>query len=321
MTIPSPPPPPPPDSLAGFATWCLVASWITRTHSHVDRLWSVTPAAYACVYAWRSAWDPRCALMALLTFAWGARLTMNFARKGGYRPHEQDYRWPVLQRHPMLRHPVAWQAFNVGFIAAYQNVLLWLIASPSAFAYANRGAPLCAWDFIAATLVAAALILEAIADEQQWAFQQSKHRAKGHRRREEWAEDYTRGFRTSGLFRLSRHPNFFAEQCVWVFFHGFALAAERASGTAPVSGWWGLVRSVGGFGGAYYASSLAARVGRSGLGALLLVILFQGSTAFTESITGGKYPEYAAYRRVTSRLVPWWPRGEVPPPARGGKRT
>jgi steroid 5-alpha reductase family enzyme len=261
--------------------------------------------------------------MALLTLAWGARLTMNFARKGGYRPYEQDYRWPVLQRHPLLRHPVAWQAFNVGFIAAYQNALLWLIASPSAVAYAARGTPLCAWDFLAAAMVAAALLLEAAADEQQWAFQQSKHRAKGHRRRSEWAEDYARGFRTSGLFRFSRHPNFFAEQCVWVFFHGFALAAERASGTAP--GGWGL-RSVGGFVGSdhggvgAYASS-AASVGRSGLGAALLVMLFQGSTAFTESITGGKYPEYAAYRRVTSRLVPWWPRGEVPRPARGGKRT
>ena len=69
---------------AGFASWCLVASWVTGTYSHVDRLWSITPAVYAVVYAAMSGGDARCIIMATFTCVWGVRLTYNFARKGGY---------------------------------------------------------------------------------------------------------------------------------------------------------------------------------------------------------------------------------------------
>ena len=35
-------------------------------------------------------------MLALVTL-WGARLTFNFARKGGYAPGGEDYRWAVLR--------------------------------------------------------------------------------------------------------------------------------------------------------------------------------------------------------------------------------
>jgi steroid 5-alpha reductase family enzyme len=47
------------------------------------------------------------------------------------------------------------------------------------------------------------------------------------------------------------------------------------------------------------------------LGAVLLVVLFIGSTRFTESITLGKYPEYAEYQRRTSPSIPCPPRKPV----------
>ena len=40
------------------------------------------------------------------------------------------------------------------------------------------------------------------------------------------------------------------------------------------------------------------------IGAVLLTLLFIGSTVFTESISASKYPAYAAYRKETSMLVP-----------------
>ena len=40
------------------------------------------------------------------------------------------------------------------------------------------------------------------------------------------------------------------------------------------------------------------------IGAVLLTLLFIGSTVFTESISASKYPDYAQYRRTTSMLVP-----------------
>ena len=47
------------------------------------------------------------------------------------------------------------------------------------------------------------------------------------------------------------------------------------------------------------------------VGAVLLSLLFIGSTAFTESITKSKYPEYAHYQRSTSAQIPWFPSRKV----------
>jgi len=52
-------------------------------------------------------------------------------------------------------------------------------------------------------------------------------------------------------------------------------------------------------------------------GAVLLTLLFMGSTVFTESISRSKYPEYDEYRARTSAIVPWFPRGR----AAAGERT
>ena len=64
------------------------------------------------------------------------------------------------------------------------------------------------------------------------------------------------------------------------------------------------------------ASWRDAWVHEQGIGAVLLVLLFQGSTRFTESITAGKYPEYAEYRKTTSALVPLPPFGKLRAPTK-----
>jgi steroid 5-alpha reductase family enzyme len=74
-----------------------IASLITHEHSWVDRLWSIVPVAYVWVFAASAGLaDVRLDLMAVLVTLWGARLTFNFARKGGYTGTE-DYRWAVLR--------------------------------------------------------------------------------------------------------------------------------------------------------------------------------------------------------------------------------
>ena len=113
---------------------------------------------------------------------------------------------------------------------------------------------------------------ESIADRQQWNFQTAKYAAKDR------GETVDKEFLTTGLFRFSRHPNFFCEQALWWSFYGFAIAAT----------------------GQWFHPTIA--------GAVLLTLLFQGSTWFTERLTLAKYPEYAAYQRTTSRLLPLPPR-------------
>jgi steroid 5-alpha reductase family enzyme len=41
------------------------------------------------------------------------------------------------------------------------------------------------------------------------------------------------------------------------------------------------------------------------MGAILLVLLFWGSSNFSESISSGKYPGYAAYKKRVPRFIPF----------------
>ncbi|MDE0250719.1 MAG: DUF1295 domain-containing protein, partial [Gammaproteobacteria bacterium] len=81
--------------LAAFA-WLL--SVIVREYSWVDRIWPICPAVYCLMVAVDTEFDSaRINLMALLVIIWGARLTFNYARKGGFRRGGEDYRWIVVR--------------------------------------------------------------------------------------------------------------------------------------------------------------------------------------------------------------------------------
>src|SRR5690606_38452435 len=140
----------------------------------------------------------------------------NFARKGGYTGVE-DYRWPILRER---LGPARFAVFNILFIVLYQHALLVLITLPALTAYENRSTPLGAWDIVVAFVFLALLVGETVADQQQWNFHKAKQAAVAAGR-----EPETR-FLQSGLWRFSRHPNFFFEQAQWwaLFFFG-AIAA------------------------------------------------------------------------------------------------
>jgi steroid 5-alpha reductase family enzyme len=248
-------------------TW--LASLITKDTSWVDRIWSIVPVVYVWVFAASAGlMDARLDVMAVLVTLWGVRLTFNFARKGGYRGVE-DYRWPVLRQR---MSPTQFQLFTIFFIVIYQNMLLVLITLPALTAFENRRTPFGILDAIVAAVFMAFLVGETVADQQQWSFQAWK--------KAETADGRVANprFLQSGLFRFSRHPNFFFEQAQWwtLFLFGAIAAGSLLQWTV--------------------------------LGALQLTLLFVGSTAFTEGITLGKYPEYADYQRRTSAIVPWPPR-------------
>jgi steroid 5-alpha reductase family enzyme len=168
---------PPPLTLAiyacaAFSGVCWFLSIATRNYSWVDRFWSIAPPIYVIGFAAAAGGaDARLDLMAVLVTLWGARLTYNFARKGGYRAGNEDYRWEAVRRQI---GPVGFQLLNATFIAPYQNVLLLLLALPAARALDHRGAPLGALDAIAAGGFLLFLAGETVADEQQWRFQCAK---------------------------------------------------------------------------------------------------------------------------------------------------
>jgi steroid 5-alpha reductase family enzyme len=249
-----------------LATWALAV--VTRDASWVDRIWSIVPVVYAWVFTGYAHWDHRAVLVSVLITCWGLRLTYNFARKGGYSGTE-DYRWPILRRE---MKPWQWQLFLPVFVSGFQNALLVAITLPVwSMGRADRH-PLGAWDVVLTVLFVVFLAGETVADQQQWRFHRRKHAAAAEGRTLE------PGFLDTGLFRYSRHPNFFCEQAQWWVVWGFAVVARGED--------WGWTV----------------------LGAVVLTGLFVGSTRFTESLSAAKYPAYAAYQRRTSMLVPWRPR-------------
>jgi steroid 5-alpha reductase family enzyme len=259
-------------ALFTFAVVCLlvwVASLITHDHSWVDRIWSIIPVVYVWIFAGSAGLgNARLDVMAAVVTVWGARLTFNFARKGGYAGVE-DYRWAIL-RGRMRR----WQfeLFNFFFIVIWQNIILLLIALPAFTAYQHRSTPFGARDLIIAVVFLAFTVGETIADQEQWNFQSWKKAEK------DAGREPNPRFVQSGLWRFSRHPNFFFEQAQWwvLFFFGASAAGSLLQWTVA--------------------------------GPFLLTTLFIGSTIFTESITKSRYPEYADYQARVSPIIPFPPR-------------
>ena len=232
----------------------------------MDRMWSITPVIYVGEFARAAHFhNTRLNVMALIVLAWGARLTFNFARKGGYSGAE-DYRWPVLRA---AMKNWQFQLFNIFFIVLYQNFLLVSISLPALTAYRHQGTPFDAWDLLLLVIFVLFLSGETIADQQQWNFQEGKKKliATG--------GVPAKRFLTTGLFKFSRHPNYFFE----------------------ISQWW-VLYLIG-------CNSVGLLFQRTIVGPVLLTILFIGSTGFTEKISLAKYPEYADYQKGTSAIIPW----------------
>jgi steroid 5-alpha reductase family enzyme len=257
---------------AAICAFVWIASLITHDHSWVDRIWSIIPVVYVWIFAGGAGLaNPRLDVMAGLVTIWGARLTFNFARKGGYSGVE-DYRWAILRgRMPRWQFEI----FNFFFIVLWQNIILFLIALPALTAYDNRSTPLGIWDVVVAAVFLLFTIGETVADQQQWNFQAWKKAEVAAGR-----EPNPR-FLQSGLWRFSRHPNFFCEQAQW-----WTLAFFGVVAAGSILQW-------------------------TFIGAILLTTLFIGSTIFTESITKSKYPEYADYQARVSAIIPFPPRHQA----------
>ena len=259
--------------MLGVALACFVVGELTGNVSQVDKLWSIVPVVYCWVLTAKAGMDARMVLMSVCATVWGARLTYNFSRHGGYSwkfwSGAEDYRWNHVRAKPELQGPVRWRVFHLGFICLYQNALLLLIALPIVMAV-GAPRPLGAADWVLAALYLALVAFETVADQQQWKFQAEKKRQRANGGAQ---GRYARGFIAEGLWSRARHPNYFAEQAIWVTFFLFSVAAT-------------------------------GRFNWTAVGCVLLMLLFQGSANLKESICAAKYPQYADYAKRTPRFLP-----------------
>jgi len=273
-----------------FVLYSWMFGFATGWWSTVDRIWSIAPALYTVIFFSFHRENVRLLLMSILSVAWATRLSLNFARKGGFgniEPTTEDYRWGIVRGWVQKSFPpplvkISLELFHFAFVCTYQNILLFLLVVPVCLtAEAHPDKLIGMWDIVLGLSFLCLLLLEHKTDEEQWAFQSRKH-SMTPSQRQAAGGDFARGFCTNGVFRFSRHPNFFAEFSMWWVFSAFGIVCRDYHALDDVFHW-------------------------DFMGAFLLTLLFQGSTQLTEAISASKYPAYLDYQNSTSRLLPWFP--------------
>lgn len=260
------------------ALFCFIVGELSGNNSQVDKVWSILPFVYCWIIAVKGGMHPRLVVMAVLATLWGLRLSFNFARKGAYRlkfwEGEEDYRWKILRANPMLKNRVVWMLFDLIFISGYQNAIVLMLTFPALVCMGST-APFGWIDAVAAVLMFGFIVYETVADEQQWSFHSKKWKMlNAGQKLEDLPAPYNKGFNTIGLWNVSRHPNYLAEQSIWVSLYIFSIGA----GIGIIN--WSMI------------------------GALLLIVLFIASTSLAEEISSSKYPEYPDYCKKVNKYFP-----------------
>jgi steroid 5-alpha reductase family enzyme len=172
--------------------------------------WSVTPFPIAWYWSAQQGaaagipWRQNLVLF-VLAF-WGARLTWNWYRQWHGLSHE-DWRYADIR----AKSGKAWPLASLAAVHFFPTLMVFTALLPVYSAMVSQ-APLGPLDFVAFAVAVAATIVEAAADRQ----------LRGHLRRRASHEEIL----AAGLWKYSRHPNYFGENSFWWGLALFGLAAD-----------------------------------------------------------------------------------------------
>jgi steroid 5-alpha reductase family enzyme len=250
-------------ALAALGAIALLASagWVfsvaRRDVSIVDSLWPLFFLLGAAVYSgMASITGPRAGLLLALVAVWALRLSAYLTWRNWGEPEDRRYQAIRSRNEPGFAWKSAYLVFGL------QAVLAWVIAMPL-FAAASGAAPLGVLDFVGVALWLAGFAFESIADRQLARFKADPaHRGK---------------VLDTGLWRYTRHPNYFGEAALWWGFFVIALAAGGA---------WTV-----------FAPLL-----------MTFLLLKVSGVALLEQDIGERRPDYRAYVARTNAFVPGPPR-------------
>ena len=232
--------------------------------SFIDAVWGAGMAAVALFAWWQVGFaGGRAGLIALMAMAWGLRLGLYlFVR---WRGHGEDPRYAKMLAKPRAEGRFARVALTRVFLM--QAVLLFVTSLPAqAGVLASAGAVSGPLATAGAALWLLGMVFETVGDWQLNRFR---------------ADPASKGkVLDSGLWRYTRHPNYFGDACAW---WGIWLAAAEAG--------WGVA---------------AATV----IGPLFLTYTltrWSGKPLLEKGMAKTR-PGYAEYIARTSGFVPWFPR-------------
>ena len=230
-----------------------VFSLMRNDVSIVDSLWSMMFLLAAAIYfTMAPQYGSREVLVLVLVTLWAVRLSAYITLRNHGQP--EDYRYQEIRKNnnPGFR----FKSLYIVFIL--QAMLAWVISLPL-FAAMGSHTPIGLLDYTGAALWVVGMIFESLGDLQLSRFR-SKPENEGK-------------VLDSGLWRFTRHPNYFGNFLLWWGFYLIALSA---------GGWWAIISPM----------------------LMTLLLLKVSGVALLEKDISERRPQYAAYIRRTNAFFP-----------------
>lgn len=240
-----------------FALMGWMLSLVRDNVTHVDSMWSLffmLASFTSALFVFDS--TPRILLVLSLVSIWAIRLCAYLTWRN-WGPHE-DHRYVEIRRN---NEPHFWLK-SVYIIFGLQGILAWII-SLSLYGAIDSNAPINALDYLGFILFTFGFYWETVADWQLSRFKANpanKGKVLG-----------------TGLWRYSRHPNYFGECCVWWGFYLIALAGGA---------WWAIISPV----------------------LMTLLLLKVSGVSLLEKDIAERRPQYVAYIKSTNSFIPGLPK-------------
>ena len=200
---------------------------------------------------------PRKILTILLVTIWGLRLSIHILLRNWGKP--EDFRYQKWRQ----ESGSIWWLKSFFQVFLLQGFLMWIISTPIIAAEISPVSPLGFLDYLAVIVWGVGFFFETAGDYQLKKFK-SNPANKGK-------------VLDSGVWRYSRHPNYFGDAFQWWGFYLLALSAGA---------WWTIFSPV----------------------IMTLLLLKVSGVALLEKSLKETKPQYREYMEATSAFVPWFPR-------------
>ena len=225
--------------------------------SIVDSLWSLMFLLVALVYsAMSSNIGPREALILVMVTLWALRLSVYITWRNHGQP--EDYRYQEIR----ANNEPGFRFKSLYIVFVLQAVLAWVISLPLAGAISGQS-DIGFLDFAGVALFLVGLFFESIGDLQLSRFRKDPENAGK--------------VLDTGLWRYTRHPNYFGNFTLWWGFYMVALSAGA---------WWTVVSPL----------------------LMTFLLLKVSGVAMLEKDIGARRPRYQQYIRQTNAFFPGLPR-------------
>jgi len=226
--------------------------------SIVDIAWGPACALPAALTLLRSdGTDPRATILTALVLLWAGRLAWHLGCRN--LGHGEDFRYVKMRE--KQGSDEAFAKWSLIYVYGLQATIAWFVSLPTQVGQLGGQFELGALAYLGVVIFFVGLIFETVGD---WQLSQFKAKAENKGK-----------LMTTGLWSLTRHPNYFGDAAVWT---GLTLLALESQ-----FGWATILSPV-----------------------IMAYFLYNVSgKALLEHSMEKKYSEYADYKRRVSGFIPW----------------